>query len=64
MAVFVVADGHARLVHVDIGGRNGVEAWVRSGLQAGAEVVVYPPASLVDGSRVKQRVVPLVQPGG
>lgn len=64
MAVFVVADGRARLVPVDIGGRNGVEAWVRSGLQAGAEVVVYPPASLVDGSRVKKRVVPLAQPAG
>lgn len=64
MAVFVVADGRARLVPVDIGGRNGVEAWVRSGLKTGAEVVVYPPASLADGARVKKRVVPLVQPGG
>lgn len=63
MAVFVVAEGRARLVPVEIGGRNGVEAWVQGGIQAGAEVIVYPPASLRDGARVKKRSVPLVGQG-
>ena len=63
MAVFVVVEGRARLVPVEIGGRNGTEAWVQSGIQAGAEVIVYPPATLRDGARVKKRSVPLVRPG-
>ncbi|MEJ8813171.1 efflux transporter periplasmic adaptor subunit [Variovorax ureilyticus] len=63
MAVFVVMEGRARLVPVEIGGRNGTEAWVLNGIQAGAEVVVYPPAALRDGTRVKKRSVPLVRQG-
>jgi HlyD family secretion protein len=63
MAVFVVEGGRARLVPVEIGGRNGAEAWVLGGIQAGAEVIVYPPAALRDGARVKKRSVPLVQQG-
>jgi HlyD family secretion protein len=63
MAVFAVSDGRARLVPVELGGRNGAQAWVRSGLRAGAEVIIYPPASLVDGARVDKRSVPLVQQG-
>ena len=63
MTVFVVTEGRARLVPVDIGGRNGAEAWVLGGIQAGAEVVVYPPAALRDGARVKARSVPLLQHG-
>jgi HlyD family secretion protein len=63
LAVFVVEDGRARLVPVDIGGRNGGEAWVLGGIQAGTEVIVYPAASLRDGARVKKRSVPLVQQG-
>jgi HlyD family secretion protein len=63
MAVFVVADGRARLVPVEIGGRNGAEAWVLGGIPAGAVVVVYPPTVLRDGSRVKTRSVPLVRQG-
>ena len=63
MAVFVVTEGRARLAPVDIGGRNGTEAWVLGGIPAGAEVIVYPPAALRDGARVKTRSVPLVQKG-
>ena len=54
-AVFVVEQGVARLRTVELGGRNGSEAWVRRGLQAGNTVVVYPPASLQDGLRVQAR---------
>jgi len=63
MALFVVEGGRARLTSVELGGRNGVQAWVRSGVKAGAEVVVYPPAALRDGARVKTRSVPLAQQG-
>jgi HlyD family secretion protein len=57
MAVFVVADGRARRVPVKVGARNGVEAWIAAGLDAGATVVVYPPALLSDGARVTVRSV-------
>ncbi|HJW12224.1 MAG TPA: efflux transporter periplasmic adaptor subunit, partial [Albitalea sp.] len=57
MAVFVADGGRARLVPVELGGRNGSEAWVRSGVAAGSEVIVYPPAALRDGERVKARSV-------
>ena len=63
MAVFVVTEGRARLVPVEIGGRNGAEAWVLGGIQAGAQVIVYPPAALREGARVKTRSVPPVQQG-
>jgi HlyD family secretion protein len=55
--VFVVDGGRARLRPVQVGARNGSQAWVRSGLAAGAEVVIYPGAQVVDGARVKPRQV-------
>jgi HlyD family secretion protein len=42
---------------VEIGARNGGAAWVRQGLAEGARVIVYPPAGVSDGVRVKPRVV-------
>lgn len=57
MAVFVVDGGRARLRPIELGGRNGSEAWVRGGLAEGAEVIVYPPTALRDGMRVKVRAV-------
>ena len=57
MAVFVADGGRARLVPVELGGRNGSEAWIRSGLAAGAEVIVYPPSALRDGERIGARSV-------
>jgi Membrane-fusion protein len=57
MAVFVVADGRARLVPVRVGARNGSEAWVQTGLASGASVIVYPPATVRDKARVKIRKV-------
>jgi HlyD family secretion protein len=56
-AVFVAAGGHARQVPVALGGRNGSMAWVRSGLQAGQQVIVYPTAAVRDGVRVAAREV-------
>jgi HlyD family secretion protein len=56
-AVFVLDGNRARLTPVDIGARNGGAAWVRQGLAEGARVIVYPPAGVSDGVRVKPRAV-------
>jgi len=57
MAVFALERGRARLVPVELGARNGSEAWVRSGLETGTPVIVYPPAGVHDGSDVRVRRV-------
>ena len=59
MAVYVLESGRARLVPVELGARNGSDAWVRSGILEGTQVVVYPAAALRDGARVKARIVPV-----
>lgn len=55
MAAFAVRDGRARLTPVTIGGRNASEAWVQQGLSKGDTVIVYPPATVTDGVRVRVR---------
>jgi HlyD family secretion protein len=57
MAVFVLDHGRARLVPVELAGRNGSDAWVRRGLDAGTAVIVYPPPGVHDGTRVRERRV-------
>lgn len=54
-AVYRLEGSRARLQPVELGGRNGTFAWVRKGLSAGQDVIVYPPSSIVDGKRVKVR---------
>lgn len=54
-AVYRVVSGRARLQTVQLGGRNARLAWVRAGLAAGDEVIVYPPPGVVDGARVRVR---------
>lgn len=54
-AVFVVDGGRARQVAVQLGGRNGSMAWIRRGLAAGQQVIVYPPPAVRDGVRVQVR---------
>jgi HlyD family secretion protein len=56
-AVFVLDGGRARSTPVQLGARNGHEAWIESGVAAGATVIVYPPAATRDGLRVKPRKV-------
>jgi HlyD family secretion protein len=56
-AVFVLDGNRARLSPVEIGARNGGAVWVRQGLAEGARVIVYPPAGVSDGVRVKPRAV-------
>lgn len=54
-AVFLVDGEHARLRAVQIGQRNDIEAQVASGVTEGQTVVLHPPDTLVDGTRVKVR---------
>ena len=56
-AVFLADAGRARQVPVVLGARNGSAAWIRSGLTPGQQVIVYPPATVRDGVRVKARKV-------
>jgi HlyD family secretion protein len=52
---FVVRDGRARKIALDIGLLNDVEAEVLAGLDAGDEVVLAPESDLRDGARVRPR---------
>ncbi|MDO9198829.1 efflux RND transporter periplasmic adaptor subunit [Rhodoferax sp.] len=53
--LFVLANGRARLQEIEVTARNGVEAWVKSGLTKDTQVIVYPDTKLKDGDRVKAR---------
>ena len=55
--LFVVEQGRARLREVDIAARNGIDAWVKAGITAGTQVIVYPDTKLKDGEKVKPRQV-------
>ena len=55
MAVFTVREGRARVAPVTVRARNPQHAWIDDALPAGTPVVVYPPSTLVDGQRVRQR---------
>lgn len=50
--VFTVIDGRASLQAVQIGDRNREYAQVLDGLQAGAEVIIFPSDLVVDGVEV------------
>ncbi len=52
-AVFVLEDGRAVERTIETSRRNGVEALVDGGLQAGESVVVYPSDALRNGARVQ-----------
>lgn len=67
-AVFPVEDGEAMAVYrldgeravlqpVEVAARNNAQAWVKSGLKPGQEVVVYPASAVRDGQRVQRRRV-------
>ncbi|CAG1018788.1 Multidrug resistance protein MdtN [Burkholderiaceae bacterium] len=57
MAVFTLQQGRAKVAAVQVGARNGMHAWIRSGLEPGTTVIVYPPPAVKDGVRVKPRKV-------
>jgi HlyD family secretion protein len=60
-AVFVVREGRARVQPVRMEARNSGHAWIRDGLQAGDEVIVYPPPAVKDGVRI-HAMTPRPQP--
>lgn len=53
-ALYTVENGRARLHEVEVLARNGSEAWIRSELPPGTEVILFPPTSLQEGARVKR----------
>ena len=55
MAVYRIDGGRARVQPVELGARNGTMGWVRSGIEPGQAVVLYPPPALADGKRVTVR---------
>lgn len=57
MAVFVLDQGRARLQTVSVVARSGQKAWIREGLKAGDEVIIYPPANVKPGATVQKRRV-------
>ena len=60
-AVFLVREDRAHLQPVRMEARNSAWAWIREGLKAGDEVIVYPPPAVSEGTRV-HRFVPRPQP--
>ncbi len=54
-AVFVVEEGLARRVPVEIGRRNSTRAEVLSGLTEGMQVITHPNEALTDGAPVVER---------
>ncbi len=54
-AVYVVAEGLARLREIRIGRRNGLDAEVLAGLAAGDVVITYPSDLVSDGTPVQPR---------
>jgi HlyD family secretion protein len=52
---FVIENGRARLTTADIAARGSGRGWVRQGIEPGAQVIVYPPATLKDGAKVVAR---------
>lgn len=56
-ALFVLTGGRARLKELDVTARNGTEAWIKSGLTPGTQVIVYPDNKLRNDDRVTHQQV-------
>jgi HlyD family secretion protein len=54
-AVYVVRNGRARRVLVELGERTELQVEVRKGLSAGQQVVLNPPDTLTENARVAVR---------
>ncbi|MEZ4250414.1 MAG: efflux RND transporter periplasmic adaptor subunit [Polyangiales bacterium] len=54
-AVYAIDGEVARLRHVEVGRRNGFEAQITEGLEAGVQVIVHPSESVTDGVMVRAR---------
>lgn len=55
MAVYRIEGPRVRLQAVEVAARNGSDAWLKSGLAEGAQIVVYPSSEVNDGARVRVR---------
>lgn len=56
-ALFELRQGRAQFKELEVAARNGDEAWVKSGLAVGTQVIIYPDSKLKDGDRVKAREI-------
>ncbi len=56
-AVFVAIRGRAAMTKAEIGQNNGSLAEIKSGLEAGTVVVLYPGPSLTNGQKIEERRV-------
>ncbi|AFL52503.1 HlyD family secretion protein [Sinorhizobium fredii] len=54
-AVFVAADGQARLRRVAVGQRNSLSVEIREGLRPGQRVILYPSDRIKDGVTIVER---------
>jgi HlyD family secretion protein len=52
-AVFTLIDGRAVLTPVTVHTNNASQAYITEGLEAGDLVILYPPANISDGTRIK-----------
>jgi HlyD family secretion protein len=57
-AVYTMAEGTARLQTVEVGARSRTHAEIVRGLDEGAMVVLYPPDTLSDGTKVDVTMQP------
>ena len=57
-AVFVIENGMARQQAVQLGERNDVEAQITNGLSPGQTLVLHPPDTLTEGTKVEVRRQP------
>jgi HlyD family secretion protein len=57
-ATFVIDGERVRLTITELGQRNDQEAQILKGLSAGQTVVLHPPDTLTDGTRVRVRSTP------
>jgi HlyD family secretion protein len=55
LALFTIVNGKAVRRRVEVGEQNGLEAEIRSGLDAGAPVIVFPSDDVQDGVAVTPR---------
>ena len=60
-STFVIDNGRARVVSVEVGHRNTIEAEITKGLRVGATVILHPASDLKEGTRVTQRSGALFQ---
>lgn len=54
-STFVIENGRAHLVEVEVGHRNSAEAEITRGLSEGVEVILHPANDLKEGARVSLR---------